>query len=693
MTLDTPAHSPPVDRPPRAARARWLVPALVLVAWLGLGAMFGGAPGRLADVQSNDGVSFLPVAAQATEVAHLQQRFAGGNVQPAVVVFSRAARLTARDRAAVLTRSAKVADVRGLAGRVSPPVPSADGRAFEVIVPVNSADGFQAGATVDRIRSVVRADLPAGLAVQVTGAAGFTADLGAVFSGIDGRLLVITALAVVFILVVVYRSPLLPLVVLASAGLALITASLVVRPLVAHHVLTLSGQSQGILFILVFGASTDYALLLIARYREELVAATSRWDATRAALRASVESITASASTVVLGLLCLLFSELSSNRGLGPIAAIGIGASLLTSLTFLPAVLVLLGRTAFWPFRPRGDAGPGLWGRIARVVDRRTGTVWVATALVLVALAVFAPMLRSAGVSQSDVFLDRVDAVVGEETVARHFPGGAGDPVVIMAERPAADVVADEVRTVRGVAGIVVGHRVVDGQVEIDVTLTSATGTPAATNTVIALRAAIQTVPGAPAKVGGQTAIQLDIRDAAQRDRRVIIPIVLVVVLLVLVLLLRAVLMPLVLIATVVLSFLATLGVGALVFNDVLHFPGSDPSVPLYAFVFLVALGVDYNIFLMTRVREEARRTGIRQGTLDALRVTGGVISSAGVVLAATFSALAVLPILFLAQIAFLVAFGVLLDTLIVRSLLVPALTIRFGRSGWWPGVLRDGRG
>jgi len=459
--------------------------------------------------------------------------------------------------------------------------------------------------------------------------------------------------------------------------------------LAAHGVLTLNGQSQGILFILVFGASTDYALLLIARYREELAVRSTAWGAITAALRASVESITASAGTVVLGLLCLLLSELPSNRGLGPVAAIGVVASLLTSLTFLPAALLLLGRAAFWPARPR--SGHRGWDRVASLVGSGFRPVWIGTALVLACLAVFAPLLRADGVSQSEVFLQRVDAVVGQEVVAEHFPGTAGSPVVIVAKRQAAPEVANAARAVDGVVAVNVGTGEVDGLVEIDATLSSAPESAAAARTLRELRDTVHAVPDAEAKVGGQTAIQAEIRAAAERDRLVIIPITLVVVFLVLTLLLRAVLAPLVLIATVLLSFAATLGVAALVFDHLLGFPGSDPSVPLYAFVFLVALGVDYNIFLVTRVREEARGHGTRAGTLRALAVTGGVITSAGVVLAATFTALAVLPILFMAQIAFLVAFGVLLDTFVVRSLLVPALIVHIGRRSWWPGELRRG--
>jgi RND superfamily putative drug exporter len=677
------------DHPVRVAR-RWLLPALVVLAWLVFGVVAAAFPGLLSKVQTNDGASFLPASAEATEVAQLQERFAGGKILPALVVYSRDSGLTGADRAAIARDAAGITKLGGLSGQVSPILPSQDGKVAQLIVPVSGVDGFAAGETVKLVRSLVDTATPGGLAVAVTGPGGYNADFSDVFGGIDGKLLVITALVVVVILALVYRSPLLPVVVLGTAGLALVTAAAVVYPLASHGVLTLNGQSQGILFILVFGASTDYALLLVARYREELARTADPRSAVRIALRASVEPITASAGTVVLGLLCLLFSELTSNKGLGPVAAIGIGASLLASLTFLPAMLSLLGRAAFWPRRPVGEPREGLWERVSKLVGRRSRTVWVVTALVLAALAAFAPMLKSTGVSQSEVFLNRVESVAGQETLVQHFPGGAGDPAVIVAEHGTAAAVTAAANAVQGVAGTQVS-KVVDGLVEIDATLRDPADSEAAAATVARLRDAVHAVPGADARVGGQTAIQQEINAAAERDRLVIIPIVLLVIFCVLALLLRSLLAPVMLIATVVLSFAATLGVGALVFNDVLHFPGSDPSVPLYAFVFLVALGIDYNIFLMTRVREEAVRSGTKAGALKALSVTGGVITSAGVVLAATFAALSVLPILFMAQIAFLVAFGVLLDTLIVRSLLVPALTVDIGGKLWWPGRLRDG--
>ncbi|MEO6086530.1 MAG: MMPL family transporter [Umezawaea sp.] len=668
---------------------RWLLPALALIAWLALGVVAGGYPGKLAEVQRNDGLSFLPATTEATEVVLAQERMAGGKIQPAVVVFSRDDGITEADLGTIAAAGQRVSTVAGVTGPVTQPTPSPDRMAVQFFVPVAATDGFQAGKTVERIREVLPDGLPTGLSVNVTGPGGFTADLGDVFSGLDGVLLLVTAAVVVVILVLVYRSPLLPIVVLGSAALALVTASLVVHPLAANGVLALSGQSQGILFILVFGASTDYALLLTARFREELAERKDSWSAITAALRASVESITASAGTVVLGLLCLLFSELPSNRGLGPIAAIGVVASVLTSLTFLPAALVLLGRTAFWPARPR--SGHGWWDRVAGLVGRRFRPVWIGTALVLAWLAIFAPTLSASGVGQSDVFLKRVDAVVGQEVLEAHFPGAAGGSVTIVAKREAAPAVVTAARDVAGVVWADVGFGETDGRVAINAILNSPGESDTAARTVQELRDAVHAVPGANARVGGQAAIQAEIRDAAERDRLVIIPIALLVIFLVLTLLLRSVLAPLVLIATVLLSFGATLGVAALVFDHVLGFPGSDPSVPLYAFVFLVALGVDYNIFLMTRVREEAQTHGTRAGTLRALAVTGGVITSAGVVLAATFTALAVLPILFMAQISFLVAFGVLLDTFVVRSLLVPALFVHIGRVGWWPGELRHG--
>jgi RND superfamily putative drug exporter len=669
---------------------RWSVPALLVAIWLLVGGIGGPLQGKLSEVQKNDNASFLPATAEATEVADWQKRFADRESLPALVVFERAGGLTEDDLKAVADRGQALSTFDGLAGDVIGPRPSEDGEAAQVVVPLKPV-GSKLTEVVEELRESVRTGLPPGLTVYVTGPAGILGDFANAFGGIDGLLLIVTAVVVVLILLVVYRSPLLPLVVILNAGLALCLAVIAVYLLARNDVLTLNGQSQGILFILVFGASTDYSLLLVARFREELHRHEDRWSSLRTAMKQSLEPIVASAGTVIIGLLCLLLSNLKSNQGLGPVAAIGIAASLIATLTFLPAMLALLGRSAFWPFRPKFDTVPhqenGLWQRVSALVGRRARATWILTTLVLLVGIAFVPQLKANGVAQTDFFLNPVESVTGQEVLTRHFDGGTGSPAVIVVDQSAARDAVAKAKAVEGVADVTPSSdKVVDGKVELLATLKAPADSAEATTALRQLRTDLHPVGGA--LVGGVTAIQVDVQDTAKRDLRVIIPVVLLVIFLILALLLRALLAPLLLIATVVLSFAATLGVAALVFNHVLGFPGADPSVPLFAFVFLVALGIDYNIFLMTRVREESIRHGTREGTLIGLSVTGGVITSAGIVLAATFAALAVLPILFLAQIAFLVAFGVLLDTLIVRSLLVPALTVDIGRAVWWPGKL-----
>ncbi|MFE6840363.1 MMPL family transporter, partial [Streptomyces sp. NPDC057705] len=425
-------------------------------------------------------------------------------------------------------------------------------------------------------------------------------------------------------------------------------------------------------------------------------------------LRESFGPITASAATVAVGLLALLLSDLTNNRALGPVGAIGIVCAVLSSLTFLPAVLVLLGRAAYWPAMPGpADAsaeGRGVWRRIAGLLDRSPRRVWMSTALLLVVLAGFSASLSSKGVPLDEIFVNDAPSVGAQQTLARHFPGGSGNPAVIITDAGRIAGVRAAAEDTEGVAAVVPvtasgrpgpgAPLVVDGRVRLDATLEATADSDAAKETVRELRERVHAVPGADALVGGYTAQQFDTQQTAARDRAVIVPVVLGIILLILVALLRSLLLPVLLVATVALNFLATLGVSALVFRHLLGFSGTDASVPLYGFVFLVALGVDYNIFLMSRVREESFTLGTREGVLRGLVTTGGVITSAGVVLAATFAALMVIPLAFLVQIAFIVAFGVLLDTLVVRSLLVPALVIDIGPRVWWPGALsRPGTG
>ncbi|MFC7876235.1 MMPL family transporter [Isoptericola sp. NPDC057391] len=771
-----------LSNPARGNRGRGLLRGLVILAaigvWLAIGAFGGQAQGSLSSVQTNDDAAFLPASAESTQAAELAEEFTDSETLPALVVAETAdgSELTREQLADVQAFADAVPDapLEGTSGEeprtvgdlsVADPVvvPSEDGQAALVVVSLDAAQasedlGAEESSGSELAVAALRALAAAGVAdgglagtgldAWVTGPAGFVADLVSAFGAIDTVLLLVALGAVLVILALVYRSPFLPFVVILTAVLALCLAGLVVYHLAANDVLTLNGQSQGILSILVVGASVDYALLLVARYREELRATASPYAAMRRAVRASIEPIAASAGTVIVGLLCLLLSDLSSNRSLGPVAAIGIVAAFLSATTLLPAMLLVGGQRARWVFWPRVPhalgrhsdapdapdpvdptpdapaaaraagaddgthddthvdvAGHGVWSRVAGFVGRHDRVVWVATAVVLAAGAAFVPTLDANGTGDSEVFLTQVDSVDGEEALTRHFEGVSAQPAIVIAPEEDADAVVEAAEGSDGItAATVVTDQpaaapgmpaqgdplVVDGQVRVDVTTEAPSDSQDAVEAVADLRTAVHDV-SPDALVGGAAAERLDTQLAGQHDLRVIMPVVLAVILLILVLLLRSVLAAVLLMAANVLSFGFALGVSAVVFNHVLDFPGADPAVPLYAFCFLVALGVDYSIFLMTRVREESLQVGTRRGVLRGLAVTGSVITSAGVVLAATFAALGVIPLLFLAQLAVIVAFGVLVDTLVVRSLLVPALVHDVGDRVWWPSRL--GRG
>ena len=727
---------------PRDVPTRWLrigIPVLLVLIWLVGGSIGGPYFGKVDEVATNDQSSFLPSSAEATQVQERLADFTGGDTIPAVVVVTGDGALTDAQLSDIDELATSLGEVAGV-GEISPALPSDDGEAVQLFVPIDSSGDV--GETVAAVREVIADDLPAGLDAWVTGPAGFTADLVAGFLGIDGLLLGVALGAVFIILVIVYRSPLLPILVLLTSTFALCVALLTVWWLAKAGVFVLNGQVQGILFILVIGAATDYALLYVARFREAIGRGEARWKATTSAWRGAFEPILASGGTVIAGLLCLLLSDLATNRALGPIASIGIVFAVLSALTFLPALLALTGRAAFWPFIPKpgartdpGDAAEalvtdphapvkGFWSRQARLIARHARPVWIVTTVVLIAAAAGVLQLKADGVPQSDLVLGASEARDGQDVLAQHFAAGSGSPAYVIVPE---DRVADAVQVLTDAEGIdsiaAVSQDAASGQIGValdggDVVYTvagppQASGAPAPAPTVAggdvllvatladeadslaaedavrSLRTALADELGAGTTfVGGPTAIDLDTNDTSIRDRTVIIPVILVVILVILMLLLRAVVAPLLLIASVILSFGSALGVSALIFNHVFDFPGADPAVPLYGFVFLVALGVDYNIFLMSRVREESLRHGTRPGILRGLVATGGVITSAGLVLAATFAALGVIPILFLAQLAFIVAFGVLLDTFVVRSLLVPAAAYDLGRVIWWPSTL-----
>lgn len=727
MSRPAPAPTPPTRA--RTRRHSWLrvfLPVALILVWLA-GASFGGPLfGKVDEVSSNDQTTYLPESADATTVQQLLGEFTDSDAIPAIAVFTSEEELTPSELEAISDAVADAPDVEGVADDVSPALPSEDGRAVQAFIPIDG-DAELSDATT-ALGDELRAAVPDGITVYITGPAGFTADLAAGFAGIDGLLLGVALLAVLVILVLVYRSFLLPLVVLSTSLFALCVALLVVWWLAKWEILLLSGQTQGILFILVIGAATDYALLFVARFREELRVAQDKGVALLAAWKGSVEPIVASGGTVIAGLLCLLLSDLKSNSTLGPVAAIGIVFAMLSALTLLPSLLLLFGRAVFWPRRPRfepevvaeehGMRTTGLWARLSGLIKKRPRAIWIATTLVLLAGAAGVTQLDAQGVPQSDLVLGASEARDGQVALGEHFPGGSGSPVSVIVDEDRLQDAADVLLANDGIDGVTVTAAdspsgsapvtadgitavgppgtptpeptTVDGQVLLQGTLTDAADSAAAASTVRELRGELDDLG---AVVGGVTATSIDTNDASIHDRNLIIPVILVVIMIILMLLLRSILAPVLLILTTVLSFGTAMGVSALVFNGIFDFPGADPAVPLYGFVFLVALGIDYNIFLMTRVREESKQHGTREGILRGLSITGGVITSAGLVLAATFAALSVIPILFLVQLAFIVAFGVLLDTFVVRSLLVPALAYDIGKAIWWPSKLwRRGR-
>ncbi|MFZ9315795.1 MAG: MMPL family transporter [Candidatus Nanopelagicaceae bacterium] len=711
----------------KGRKALWISIVSILV-WLSIGGFAGGAFSKISTVQENDNSAFLPDSAESTIAGEVLVKFSSqddqlfpalllllGDLNPATnaQAFERVNQYSATLLSKTLPATGKPLSTYFARGVPLTPIPSADGKAILINAQLDFA---VADANIDgepifpKIIEFIREDMEkeftsAGITTHVTGPAGLFADLFEAFGSIDTRLLQTTLIVVAIILIVVYRSPVLWILPLFTAASALGIATMIVYYLAREDIIDLNGQTQGILDVLVLGAATDYALLLIARYREELHQHQSRFEAMKIALRGVVEPIIASGSTVIAGLMVLLLSDLSSNRGLGPVGSIGIASSMLAVLTLLPALLIVFGRWIFWPKIPRfGDVDEklsGIWSKVGSLVDRRPKAVWISTALALLIFAGFSTTLKSDGLSQSEAFTTRTDSVIGLEKLGEHFPSGEGTPVEIVVDQADIASAAAAIGRVSNVASVVpltnvdpVTQRptselkVVDGKVVLYATLKVAPDSAEGKESIPLIRQAAKQV-NPNILVGGQSAIGYDVDQSSRRDNRVIIPIVLLLIAVILGFLLRSILAAALLLGTVVLSFAATLGVCALVFDHVFGFAGTDAAFPLFAFIFLVALGIDYNIFLMTRVREESLKIGTRAGIIKGLTVTGGVITSAGIVLAATFGVLGILPLVFLAELGFAVAFGVLLDTIIVRSLLVPALVRVIGPKIWWPSKLQ----
>ena len=667
-------------------RTKWVVVAFWLLVVIALGSLAG----KLQGAEKNDASSYLPGSAESTQELNEQAAFQSKNYNPALVVYVRDSGVTSADLAKAQADARYFASLPAVDGRVGSPTVSKDHKAIETIVGSDLGYNSDISGFITTVQNTATKNAD-GLSVYIGGPAASANDEIKIFKGIDSTLLYSALGVVIVLLLLTYRSPVMWLLPIISAGVALIAAEAIIYLLVQHANLTVNGQSGGILVVLVIGASTDYALLLVARYREELRRHEDRHQAMAIALRRAGPAIIASGMTVVVGMLCLLAAESNDISGLGPVAAIGVSIGLIAMITLLPALLVVFGRWIFWPVKPTyGSPEPtrrGLWARVGNAISRRPRTVWLVTAILLAAGSAGLIGFKFGTLTVAQSFRGTPSSVTAQNVLAKYFPAGTGEPVQVISTAASAGAVQTALADTPGVASVT-QPVTKSGLAFVQATMVPQPDSPAAYTLVDTIRTKVHAIPGADAKVGGGTAINKDVEAAAAHDRNLLIPLILGVVLIILSLLLRAIVAPLVLIATVVLSFGAALGISSLFFSHVFGFAGADTSVPLFVFVFLVALGIDYNIFLMTRVREESIRHGTRRGALTGLAATGGVITSAGLVLAGTFAVLGTLPLVEFTEIGFAVALGVLIDTIIVRSVLVTALTLDIGRHMWWPSAL-----
>ncbi|QIM19790.1 MMPL family transporter [Leucobacter coleopterorum] len=635
----------------------------------------------------------LKDSVESARVTALQKELPGAGNTSAILVYSNddENKLTSEQKDFVMQASPTFYEV-STDGFVPPATFSEDGKVAIIVVPLAVQENVEKQAErAAEIRESAAADMPEGLTVKLSGPEGFAVDIAAVFDGANFTLLLTTVMVVGILLIVTYRSPWLWLVPLVVIGLADGLAGIVATRVAALIGIELDASTTGILSVLVFGAGTNYALLLISRYRDELLHFEDRRDAMTRALRGAGPAVIASGGTVVLSLLTLLLAELNGNRALGIACATGVVVAMLFALLVLPAALLLFGRGLFWPYIPKFGAKSrqerGVWFKLGTAVSKKPLLVAILGLAILGGLSLGTANIQ-VGLSQTEQFRATPEAVLGQEIIADAFPGGSGSPAVIIANADQADAVAQVAKKVDGVASATVGES--NGTItEISAVLEAEAETAKALNTITDLRDAVHDVSGADALVGGLDAQALDTQTAQERDQALIIPFILAIVFLVLLVLLRSLVAPVLLLLTVVGSFFASLGASWLLFQTVLDFPGVDTNVILFSFLFLVALGVDYNIFLVTRAKEEADAHGTRAGMIRALAATGGVITSAGILLAAVFAVLGVLPLITLTQIGVIVCIGVLLDTLLVRTVIVPALTFLCGDSFWWPRKLK----
>ncbi len=686
-------------------RSKWIV----LLAWVVLAGAFGPFQAKLNSVTQNDSTTFLPADADSTKVLdELRTRFDNGRTVPALIVYQNPAGLTDADRAAIQADEAAIAQLPDLAPIQSPLAPQAaqmgllseDGTTAIMLVPITARTIEQIEPAVKEMRAVTQADVPDGLEVYVSGPAGITVDAVEVFGDIDGKLLIGTTILILVLLLLIYRSPIIAVVPLVVVGVAYAVAGGIVYLIVKGFDLPINGQATGILIILMFGAGTDYCIYLVARYREELRVREDRHDAMQHAVARSGPAILSAGGTVVAAMLVLLFADLSSTRNQGPVLAIGVAITMLAGLTLLPALLTIVGRRSFWPVVPRFGSEDrsrrSLYHRVGEVVTGRPiATVAIVTAVLLV--CTLGLLTQPGGLGIGGGFRNDPESIRGQVALSKALPPGELATTQVIVDAPpdqleaatgavlgALDADTGDVATVRPSLTATAG----DAQL-LEVTLTRDPYSDAAGESIPRIRQIVDEAAGAvgaTAIVGGPTAQDYDTDRTVSRDAKLIVPLTLLLILIILALLLRAIIAPLYLIGTVILSFFATLGLSYLIFIHVFGSPGVDPGYATFLFLFAVALGVDYNIFLVSRIREEAESAPMRPAVLRALETTGGVITSAGLILAGTFLVLMTLPLEALFQLGFGVALGVLVDTFVVRTLLVPALAVWVGDRSWWPG-------
>ncbi|MDP4886811.1 MAG: MMPL family transporter [Aquiluna sp.] len=632
------------------------------------------------DLPQNDGSAAFIVYASETELTEAQLKWIQGEFDPQAQMLSGGAN----------EKFLEFTNLEVMGEKFVPPAAiSEDGTTALISVPLDQSDDFDLTTLrIDTMRELAPEGMPAGLEVYVTGPEAFIKDVGSIFEGADISLLAVTASVVALLLLVTYRSPFLWIIPLLVVGVADGMAGILARQVADLLGFVPDASVVGILSVLVFGAGTNYALLLISRYREELLSHEDRREAMRIAIRGAGPAILASGSTVAVALALLLLAEIEGRQVLGLMSAVGIVVAMVAGLLVLPSALVVFPRGIFWPLVPKvGGKNPfekSIWTKLGRAVSKRPLTIASAGVALLAVLATGGLGIKT-GLSATEIFIEKPEAVAGQEVLAEAFSAGSATPTQVIVDAGSVAAATAILESVEGVDEVRVGATN-DEITQLDAILNADPESQEALEVIRQMRLALDDLPeGTLALVGGQDATTLDAQDATERDQLLLVPLILISVFLILILLLRSLLTPILLLVAVVGSFFSAVGASWLVFQNIFGFPALDLTVFILAFLFLVALGVDYSIFLVTRAQEEARTLGTREGMRKALGATGGVITSAGILLAAVFAVLGVLPLIALAQVGTIVCIGVLLDTLLVRTVIVPAMAFKLGAKFWWP--------